>query len=265
VVGLALRLFLGLFLATTVSAVAAEPTLVVLVGDGSLMVFRVGDAGSARTIVPKGVTGQLVGIDRRPADGRLYGVTGSDVYSLDPTTGAASLVSTLTAPFDGGTRSGVDFTPQLDRLRLVSADGRNVRVNVALGATAADTPLAYAAGDPNFGARPRVTAAGYGNNRPGVATTTLFEIDAGLDVLVVQDPANDGVLKTIGPIGVDVPEIAGFDVVTDADGRDRAFAGWGTTLHTIDLATGHATPIGPVPGAGRPVVSLSIIDDPPGP
>ncbi len=34
-------------------------------------------------------------------------------------------------------RSGVDFTPQLDRLRLTSSDGRNLRVNVAIGATAA--------------------------------------------------------------------------------------------------------------------------------
>ncbi len=101
--------------------------------------------------------------------------------------------------------------------------------------------------------------AGYGNNRPGVATTTLFEIDSGLDILVIQDPANDGVLKTVGPLEVDVPDEAGFDVVTDEQGRDAAWAAWGTALYTLDLATGRATAAGPVPGATRPIVSLAVL------
>jgi hypothetical protein len=239
-------------------AAAADPELVALSDDGSLVAFRPHETTSRR-LVPAGVSGRLIGIDRRPADGKLYGVTGSDVYTLDPSTGAAALVSTLTVPFDGDVRSGVDFTPQLDRLRLVSADGRNLRVNVDLGATAVDKPLAYAPGDANAGARPRITAGGYANNRPGVATTTLFEIDSGLDVLVTQDPANDGVLKTVGPLGIDVPEEAGLDVVTDAEGHDSAWAAWGTTLYTIDLTTGRATAIGPIPGVTHPVVSLAAL------
>ena len=248
---------LVLLLATL--AGAAEPRLVALLDDGTLLVFHARGA-EGRAVTPKGVSGRLVGIDRRPADGKLYGIAGSDVYTVDPASGDATMVATLTVPFDGDVRSGVDFTPQLDRLRLTSADGRNLRVNVAIGATATDAPLAYVSGDPNFGARPRITASGYGNNRPGVATTTLFEIDSGLDVLVIQDPANDGTLKTVGPIGVDVPDLAGFDVVTDAAGRDDAWAAWGTTLYTIDLASGRATPAGPVPGASRPVVSLAVLD-----
>ena len=232
--------------------------MVALTDDGALIVFRLGEATSRR-MVPTGVSGQLVGVDRRPADGKLYGVTASDVYTVDPASAEATLVSTLTVPFDGELRSGVDFTPQLDRLRLVSADGRNLRVNVALGATAVDAALAYAADDPHAGARPRVTAAAYANNRPGVATTTLFELDAGLDVLVIQNPANDGILKTVGPVGLDVPDLAGFDILTDPDGRDHAYAAWGTTLHGIDLATGRASVLGPIPGATRPVVSLAIL------
>jgi hypothetical protein len=250
----------GFVLLLATLARAAEPELVALLEDGSLVVFRPRQ-DSSRVFAPKGVSGRLVGIDRRPADGKLYGIAGNDVYTVDPATGVASLVATLTVPFDGDVRSGVDFTPQLDRLRLTSADGRNLRVNVAIGATAADAALAYASGDANFGTRPHVTASGYGNNRPGVATTTLFEIDSGLDVLVIQDPANDGVLKTVGPLGIDVPDVAGFDVVTDAAGRDDAWAAWHTTLHTIDLATGRATPVGPIPGASRRVVSLAVFGD----
>jgi hypothetical protein len=251
-----LVLLCWLVLGTLVSA--AEPEMIALTDDGSLVVFHPGEA-SGRRLVPSGVTGRLVGIDRRPADGKLYGVTATDVYTLDTTSGAATLVSTLTVPFDGELRSGVDFTPQLDRLRLVSADGRNLRVNVALGATAMDAPLAYVATDVHAGARPRITAAAYANNRPGVATTTLFELDAGLDVLVIQDPANDGVLKTVGPLGADVPDQAGFDILTDPDGRDHAYAAWGTVLQAVDLATGRASELGPIPGALRPVVSLAVL------
>jgi hypothetical protein len=251
---------LALLLLTATLSAAAEPRIAALLDDGTLAVFRPHEAGS-RIVTPKNVTGTLIGIDRRPADGKLYGLTGSDVYRVDPESGEATLVSTLTIPFDGDVRSGVDFTPQLDRLRLTSADGRNLRVNVVLGATAADTPLAYAPGDPNAGTRPRITASGYGNNKPNVATTTLFEIDSGLDVLVIQDPANDGVLKTVGPIGMDVPDAAGMDVVTDGQGKDHAWAAWGTTLYTLDLATGRATAFGPVPGATHPVISLAVLDD----
>lgn len=256
-----MRWLVGFVLLAGGLARAAEPELAALTDDGALVVFRPHETTSRR-VVPTGVTGKLVGIDVRPADGKLYGIAGSEVYTLDAATGTATLVSTLTVPFDGDTRSGVDFTPQLDRLRLTSADGRNLRVNVTLGATAVDKPLAYAAGDVNFGARPRITASGYGNNHAGVATTTLFEIDSGLDVLVVQDPANDGVLKTVGPIGMDVPDEAGLDVETDGQGRDTAWAAWGTTLYTIDLATGRATAVGPIPGTTRAVVSLAVLPRP---
>ena len=88
----------------------------------------------------------------------------------------------------------------------------------------------------------------------------LYEIDCGLDVLVTQDPPNDGVLKTVGPIGFDVPDLAGMDIVTGAAGKDDAYAAWGTTLYSIDLSSGRATPIGPIPGATRPIVSLAAIE-----
>jgi len=253
---------LAVLLASALPARAAEPLLAALQADGAIVVFRQGEEAQVRTVTPKGVSGRLIGIDRRPANGKLYGVAnGTDVYTIDTDTWAGTLVSTLTVPFDGDVRSGVDFTPQLDRLRLTSSDGRNLRVNVAIGATAADTPLAYASSDPNAGARPRITASGYANNKAGVATTTLFEIDSGLDVLVIQDPANDGTLKTVGPIGVDVPDAAGMDIATDGQGKDHAWAAWGTTLYTLDLATGRATAVGPIPGATHPVISLAVLDD----
>src|SRR5439155_26322565 len=123
---------------------------------------------------PSGVSGQLIGLDRRPANGLLYGLTAAgDVYTIDPVTAAARLVSTLTVPFNGGSRSGVDLNPRTDRLRLVGHDGQNLRVNVDNGATAADRTLAYAREDPHFGRQPLIAGTAYTNNVAGAETTEM--------------------------------------------------------------------------------------------
>lgn len=238
-------------------ALAADPPLLAALGeDGRITVFRADLPGTTRVVTLTGCAGPLVGMDTRPADGRLYGLTrGNDVTRIDLASGACAQVSTLTVPFDGGARSGIDFTPQLDRLRLVSADGQNLRVNVTLGAVAVDTPLAFAPDDPNAGRRPRVTAAAYATNVPGTPTTELFEIDAELDVLVVQDPPNDGILRTVGPLGLDFGPFGGFEIVT-VGGRDQAFAASGDRLLSIDLASGRATLMGTIGGAPS-VISLA--------
>jgi hypothetical protein len=247
----------AVLLAALTPPVAAH-TLVALTADGALVVFRTDRPAATSTVEPRGLSGRLIGIDTRPAGGRLYGVTTTnDVYRLDATSGEATLVSTLTVPFDGAERSGVDFTPQADRLRLLSADGQNLRVNVDLGATATDGALVYAAGDANAGRRPRITAAAYTNAVAGAATTILFEIDAALDVLAVQEPPNDGVLRTVGPLGVDFGPHGGFDIVTEAGG-DRAYAASGATLYAMDLTTGAARSLGTIGDGSASVVSLAV-------
>jgi hypothetical protein len=236
-------------------------TLVALGEDGALVVFDASDPARVRQIQPSGVGDRLIGIDTRPADGRLYGLTlGNDLYRVDPRTGAATSVGTLTVPFDGGARSGIDFNPQADRLRLVSADGQNLRVHPTLGATAVDRPLAYRDGDRNAGRRPGVTAAAYTNAVANAETTKLFVIDATQDVLALQDPPNDGLLTTVGPLGVDFGALGGFDIVTEG-GRDRAWAASGAALYTVDLESGHATPAGTIAAPGLSVVSLAAVRD----
>jgi hypothetical protein len=240
-----------------VRALAAEPTLVAVTERGTLLVFTVDRPESGREVKPTGVEGRLIGIDVRPADHRVYGLTASsDLYRLDPLTGAGELVASLTVPFDGDARSGIDFNPLADRLRLVSWDGQNLRVHPTLGATAVDHPLVWKPGDPNAGRQPRITAAAYSRNVPGAADTKLFVIDAERDVLALQDPPNDGILTTVGPLGVDFGPFGGFDILTDAEGHDRAWAASGTTLYGIDLATGAAHPLGTV---AQGVVSLTAL------
>ena len=74
-------------------------------------------------------------------------------------------------------RSRLDRRPEPENLRLNPNDGT---------LTATDATLAYAAGDPNFGANPNEVALAYSNNVAGALSTTLYGIDSGLDVLVMQ-------------------------------------------------------------------------------
>src|SRR5207247_3679970 len=159
--------------------------LVALTGDGMLITFPAEHPGDARTRKPSGVSGQLIGLDRRPANGLLYGLTAAgDVYTIDPVTAGAGLVSTLTVPFNGGSRSGLDFNPKTDRLRLVGHDGQNLRVNVDNGATAVDRPLAYAREDPHFGRQPLIAATAYTNNVAGAGAAEMVGLDTGLALRV---------------------------------------------------------------------------------
>jgi hypothetical protein len=253
-------LWAGLALAAAATASAADPTLAALTEDGVLIVFSAARPGEVRTVRVVGVSGRLAGIDRRPANGRLYGVTtAGDVYTIDPSSGAAAPVSTLTLPFNGGSRSGVDFNPKTDRLRLVGADGQNLRANVDNGATAADRSLAWAREDPHFGEAPAIAGTAYTNSVPGADTTDMFDLDAAHDCLLRQDPPNDGTLTTVGPLGVHLPPEAGFEIVTDASGRNRGFAAFSSTLYEIDLATGAATSLGTIGGASGSIVGLTLV------
>ncbi len=158
----------------------------------------------------------IVGIDYRPADGLLYGVgSGGRIYLLNPTTGAATLKSTLaadpadtTAPFTGmsGTEFGVDFNPAADRLRIVSNTGQSLRINVDTGATTTDGSINGAP------ASTTVTAAAYTNSFAGTGSTTLFVLDSATSTLYTQNPPNNGTLTTPVATGVPAGYIGGFDI-----------------------------------------------------
>jgi len=255
-------LCIALVLLVRAGVASGAPGLVALTDSGALLVFVADRPEAATRIAVRGIAGTLIGIDLRPADQQLYGLsTTNEIYRIDPRSGEATLVSSLTVPFDGGAQSGVDFNPQADRLRLVSAEGQNLRVNVEIGATAVDRPLAYAPGDPNAGKRPGITASAYSHSLPGATTTKLFNIDAARDVLTVQDPPNDGVQRTVGPLGVDFAPVAGFEIVTDPAGQDRAFAASGSALYAIDLATGAASALGTIGAGDAAIVSLASMGD----
>lgn len=212
--------------------------------------------------------GNLQCIDFRPANGKLYGLTDTDrIYTINPSTGVATLVSTLNPgnrSFNGGYQSGCDFNPVVDRLRIVGSNNQNFRVDVDTGEIAEfapgirpDKPLVYAANDRNSGKDPNITGAAYDTSRAGALSTELYGIDYNLDVLVEQDLPNDGTLNTIGSLGFNLAPIAGFDIFTDKDGKDNAFVLSGSTLYTINLETGAARELGNMP-SGSGYIGLAV-------
>jgi len=214
----------------------------------------------------------LLGIDFRPANGLLYGVGSSNrLYTIDPVTGAASQVGSgqFAVPLTPGA-AGFDFNPTVDRIRFVNQAGQNARLNPDTGAVVdfdtltggiqLDGNLAYRAGDRNFGNPGAAAAAAYVNNFAGAASTTLFAIDTNLDVLVRQDPPNNGVLNTIGSLGIDAGTVLGFDV-RSVGGNETALAaievGGVSSLYNINLTTGQASIVGQI-GDGRGFKGLAL-------
>lgn len=210
----------------------------------------------------------LLGIDRRPANGILYGLgSTSRLYSINTTTGAATQVGSSGAFTLSGTAFGFDFNPVPDRIRVVSTDTTNLRLNPNDGTLAGtDTPLAYAAGDSGAGLTPRVVGSAYTNNFDGAAVTTLFGIDSNRDVLVMQggpDGApspNGGVLTTIGSgLGFNTADLVGFDI-SGISGVAYAsltpVTGGPSQLFTINLTTGTGTLVGTI-GTGLTLTDLA--------
>jgi hypothetical protein len=164
----------------------------------------------------------LLGIDVRPANGGLYALgSTSRVYTLDPATAMATAVGAPFTPALSGTSFGFDFNPTVDRIRVVSNTGQNLRLNPDTGAVGTnpdtgaptiDGRLAYAAEDANAGRQPSAVGAGYTNSVAGATSTQLFVIDAQQGVLALQNPPNEGVLNTVGALGVTPTTLTGFDI-----------------------------------------------------
>ena len=256
------KLFTALTVATTFGLFSANKLeaesvykIIALTPNNTLVGYGYNSRTQNKPIRVTGIDGNLQGIDFRPANGRLYGVTDTDkIYTINTSSGAATFVSNLSTSFDGGFQSGFDFNPVVDRLRINGSNDQNFRTNVDTGEVLVDTALAYAAGDRNAGVNPNITAAAYANSFAGppsaTRTTQLYGIDYDRNVLVLQNPPNDGTLNTIGPLGINFAPIGGFDIFTDAKGVNTAFALSGSSLYTINLSTGAAKKLGNMPSGG---------------
>ena len=243
----------------------APPMVYALTDGGRIVAFRPATPNTlSADIALAGLNANetVVGIDFRPRDGLLYGVTSAArIVTIDTASGATTVKASLAAdpadttqPYGGlsGTMFAVDFNPVADRLRVISDRGQSLRINVDTGATTTDGALNRA------GATPAVTAAAYTNSIPNASATQLFDIDIDSDSLALQNPPNDGTLVNVGPLGVAAAGDAGFDIAGGANGIAlaalRTVAGGPSSLYRVDLATGAATLVS---GSANPALSVA--------
>ena len=216
-----LFLFVLVFIAGLTGAKAVTLYGVTTTGN-SLVRF---DSATPGTIATVGaITGLQAGetilaIDVRPATGQLYGLgSTSRLYTINKLTGAASGVGSGTAftPALSGTNFGFDFNPTVDRVRVVSNTGQNLRLNPITGMVVA-TDASINPGTPT------VVGSFYTNNFAGATSTMLFAYDSSTspDTLYLQEP-NSGTLSN--PVQVQGTDITG-DLGIDFDsGTNRVYA-----------------------------------------
>lgn len=200
----------------------------------------------------------LVGIDVRPADGKLYGVTGDGVIvTVDHKSGKWEKRSQITEKLPASATFSVDFNPAADRLRVLSSSGMSLRINVDDGKTIVDGSLKYADADTNKGKQPRVTAGAYSNSFAGTKETSLYDFDIGNKAYVRQAPPNDGVLNTLSKLSLASP--IAFDIWSDGKGGNTGWALSGGTLYMVDIATGAATAKGKIAGLKGRISDIAIV------
>ncbi|WP_404364959.1 DUF4394 domain-containing protein [Corallococcus coralloides] len=242
--------------------------VVALTASNKLVSFNRATPGTLMSSVD--VTGlnageSLLGIDYRPADSRLHGLTSAGrIVTLAPDTGVATVKATLAAmagddnPFTAltGTDFAVDFNPVADRLRVVSDTGQNLRINVDTGATITD-------GDINGGTGAQVTGAAYTNSFPETVSTRLFVLDTATDTVYLQDPPNNGTLTAPVPLGVDASGVNGYDIDACTNVGYAALTVGGTQrLFRIspEKAAGAATELAVI-GTTEPLKGLALKQD----
>ncbi|HEY1081626.1 MAG TPA: DUF4394 domain-containing protein, partial [Prosthecobacter sp.] len=227
----------------------------------------------------------LAALDVRPSTGQLYGLgvnptnNTASLYIMDPRGGQPTLVgaaSSIAFVGAGGatvnlpelsTGYDMDFNPVADRLRVVTSDGLNFRVNPNTGAPV-DGDNGGSSGsmvgvNPDGylnGAAIGLNALGYTNSYAGATVTMAYGMDFSTTRLFVLSPPNAGTLTT----PVTVTDGSRFGIATQRTTTLDIYAGTtlanpitpgspvgyfnaipaiggGSRMYRLDLATGRAT------------------------
>jgi hypothetical protein len=276
------------------------PAAAFALSNNALIPFDTDNPAAALAPVPITLTGvtageTLVGIDVRPQNGMLYGLTSNGagavrLYTISPRSGVATPLTPGVVEFDDGTNPvpivgtnfGIAFNPTVDRLRVVTDGGFNFRMNPNTGALidgdngGAATPGVNPDGPINMFVT-GADAAAYTNNAPNVAVTTLYTLSAQSHALYIQTPPNSGtqtapLLITLNGSTLMFSGANGFDIPTGVNAASnnapvtgRAFAALtvsgATHLYGIELSTGVATDLGPIGGGTAPVQGFAVFND----
>lgn len=234
--------------------------------EGRLVSFRVQapDQVSVKLLTGLAAGEKILNVTFRPSNAGMYGLSNaSRLYTVDPQTGVATVVgdgSAFTPPLMAQA-NGFDFNPVADKIRVHTDVDQDLRLDPTTGKVAAvDGTLMFAPGDVNAGQSPNLVGTGYTNSvKPAPATTMLYAIDSTRDLLTRLPNPNDGMVETVGPLGVDVDQAAGFDISRLGIAYAALHVGVETALYTIDLGSGEATKFGAI---GHPSALTSIAVEP---
>lgn len=247
----------ALFVTTT--ALSAAPAIG-LSGDKTLVMFDTDTLKVSGSMEASGVD-KLVGIDLRPADKTLVGVTPDGVVvSIDTKTGKSTKMSTMDKKLPMTDAPViVDFNPMADKLRFMTGT-TNHRVDVDTGAVTVDGSLAFEEKDMHAGEGPDIVAAAYINSYGKPEKTAMYDVDATIGALIRQTSPNDGTLAAIGKFGIDKPgDVYAFDVATNADMENTAWLVTGNMLYEIDLENGKADGKGAIEGVDGDIRDITIL------
>lgn len=230
------RILVGMCLSAMVST-GAQAAIVFGVNGTTLISFDSAAPGQAlSTTAITGITGSFAGIDFRPANGVLYGLsnTSRTLYTINTSTGVATAVGGPLAI--QGSAVGFDFNPTIDRIRVVADNGQNYVVNPNTGTIQlVATPINGITGA-------TVSGNAYTSSTFGAPaeSTQLYSLDYTNDLLATQNN-NGGTLTPVGSFGQNLTAELGFDI----SGSD-AFVSEAQTrnFYSINLATGRLTTIG---------------------
>lgn len=220
----------------------------------------------------------IEGIDFRPNTGELYALGYNSVtqearlYTISQQTGMATPIgaSPVILNLVAG-KIGFDFNPTVDRIRVLSSNGSNYRLHPTTGAIAAtDGNLAFNGADVNSAQASMAVSSAYTKSYIGTESTTLYNVDFGLNILTTQNPPNNGTQNTVGSLGITINNsdpTVGFDFFFDNNTQTEI--GYitanptGTSndnLYTVNATTGTVTNVGII-GSGIPVRDMAVVID----
>ena len=246
------RIAVGVSLLLLNIAAAQAVTLVGLNSQNQLARIDMSNVAGAVNVDISGLaTGdRFVGIDTRPTDGKIYGVTLSNkIYTINEMSGMASFVAGLSSSVIMANQGyGIDFNPVADAgtgasLRLISSAGNNFAVNAMTGVVGNLTGMIA----------PGYTAVAYSNSAPGQtaapASTQLYYINSSTDTLSVSSTAfNAPTITTVGSLGIDVLKANGFEILGNGQAyaalNEDAGSSLATGIYGINLMTGQASLLG---------------------
>jgi len=250
-------IFLATAAVVSFASASQAAQVAALVGTDTIAVVDTDQKKVTKTMKVTGLSGALLGIDVRPADGMLYGVTDDGSVVTIGTDGKATKKSTLDTMLAKGVVATIDFNPVADRLRVMGSDGMNLRANVDDGKVTKDGSHKYADADMHKGEKPNIIAGAYTNSVKGTKTTALYNIDATIGALIKQVPPNDGVLNAVGKLGFKADTVA-FDIWSDGT-KNEAWLMAKDTLYSVNLETGKATEAAKIAGVSGEVRDIAIL------